>query len=264
MTPVTEIVNTLEMAAEARRILAPGLMALLSDRGRRDFDRITFRPRMMVDTRKMDLSVDLFGEKHFAPILVGPVHGAERFGKGDIARAASAAKTAAWSAQSEQISGSQKVHCLTLAGRTDWAEIDKVRKSVKKAFVLKGILTSGDAAAAVEHGVDGIVVSAYRPGIELAPPLLVLPEIAKAVNKRIPILLDGGIRRGSDVIKAIALGATAVLVARPVLWALAAYGETGVRTVLEMLQTEMARDMAMLGKLTPAQLGADCIRVHSR
>ena len=82
----------------------------------------------------------------------------------------------------------------------------------------------------------------------MAAPIEVLPAIAEAVAGKAPILIDGSFRRGSDIMKALALGARAVMLGRPALWALAAYGSAGVQTMLEMLQTELARDMAMCGK----------------
>ncbi|MBM3788080.1 MAG: hypothetical protein FJW30_27360 [Acidobacteria bacterium] len=266
-TPVQEIVNSFEMEAAAARHLSPALMDEVRGGDRRAYERITFRPRMMVDTRKMDLSVELWGEKHFAPIIVGPVFEPSRFGRGDLAAAAAAAKTSVFTAESPSLARNGKAVCFTLTGRADWTEIENMRKAAAGPFILKGILSAADAAEAVKRGVSGIVVSNYRPGVPenaLVAPMEMLPEIAKAASKRVPVLVDGGIRRGGDVIKAIALGASAVLVARPVLWAFAAYGEAGVKTQLEMLQTEMARDMAMLGKLTPAQLGPDSVKVHSR
>jgi isopentenyl diphosphate isomerase/L-lactate dehydrogenase-like FMN-dependent dehydrogenase len=264
-TPLGEYVNTFEMETAAAQRLSPALMAEVASGDRRAFEKITFRPRMMVDTRKMDLSVELWGERHFTPILAGPVFEPSRFGAGDILKGAAAAKAGAFRAISPTLSTNGKAVCLTLTARTDWSEIEKVRKSESLPVILKGVLSAADAVAAVERGVAGIVVSNYRPGVEgLVAPLDVLPSIAKAVGKQVPVLLDGGIRRGADVIKALALGAKAVLVARPVIWGLATHGEAGVRTVLEMLQTGMARDMAMLGKRTPAEVGPESIKVHSR
>jgi isopentenyl diphosphate isomerase/L-lactate dehydrogenase-like FMN-dependent dehydrogenase len=97
-----------------------------------------------------------------------------------------------------------------------------------------------------------------------AEPVAVLPAISEAVAGRIPLLVDGGFRRGSDVLKAIALGATAALVCRPVLWGLAAYGAPGAQKVVEMLQSELARDMVQVGAVNLAAIRRDHIRVHSR
>ena len=91
---------------------------------------------------------------------------------------------------------------------------------------------------------------------------LQLPAIVDAVAGRVPVLVDGGFRRGTDILKALAFGARAVLIGRPVMWGLAAYGADGVQAVLEMLQTELARYMAMCGRTRVALLGRDMLRVH--
>jgi isopentenyl diphosphate isomerase/L-lactate dehydrogenase-like FMN-dependent dehydrogenase len=98
----------------------------------------------------------------------------------------------------------------------------------------------------------------------MAAPIEVLPAIAEAVAGKVPILIDGSFRRGSDILKALALGARAVMLGRPPLWALAAYGSAGVQTMLEMLQTELARDMAMCGKPNPKSLDPAVVKIHAR
>jgi 4-hydroxymandelate oxidase len=131
-----------------------------------------------------------------------------------------------------------------------WPDIAWLRSLTRMPIVLKGILTSEDAALAVEHGVDAIVVSNHggRQVDGTLATIEALPEIAERVGGRIEILLDGGIRRGTDVLKALALGAKAVLIARPYLWGLAANGEEGVRRVLDMLRDEIDCAMAQLGR----------------
>ena len=91
-----------------------------------------------------------------------------------------------------------------------------------------------------------------------------LPSIVKAVGKQAPVLIDGSYRRGTDIMKALAFGARAVLVARPPIWGLAAYGATGVQTVMEMLQSELARTMAMCGKPTLASIDSSVVRISRR
>jgi isopentenyl diphosphate isomerase/L-lactate dehydrogenase-like FMN-dependent dehydrogenase len=98
----------------------------------------------------------------------------------------------------------------------------------------------------------------------MAAPIEVLPAIAEAVAGKAPILIDGSFRRGADILKALALGARAVMLGRPPLWALAAYGSAGVQTMLEMLQTELARDMAMCGKPNLQSLGPGLVKIHAR
>ncbi|MGH7246708.1 MAG: alpha-hydroxy acid oxidase, partial [Pseudomonadota bacterium] len=129
---------------------------------------------------------------------------------------------------------------------------------------LKGIMSPDDARTAVERGVEGIVVSSYagRSVSGLAAPMEMLAAIAGAVGGKAPILIDGGFRRGSDVLKAIALGARAVLVGRPSLWGLAAYGADGVQTIMELLQTELARDMAMCGCVDIKAIDRRVVKIH--
>jgi len=123
----------------------------------------------------------------------------------------------------------------------DWAFVDKLRKFTKMKIVLKGIEAPEDAKLAVEHGVDGVLVSNHggrametgRATIED------LPEVVDAVNGRIPVFVDGGIRRGSDALKALALGAKAVGIGRPYLWALTSFGQSGVERVLDILNAEL-------------------------
>ena len=131
-----------------------------------------------------------------------------------------------------------------------WPDIAWLRSSTRLPIVLKGIMTGEDAALAVEHGVDGIIVSNHggRQVDGTLATIDALPEIVECVAGRIEILLDGGIRRGTDVLKALALGAKAVLIARPYLWGLAAGGEEGVRQVITMLRDEIDCAMAQLGR----------------
>jgi isopentenyl diphosphate isomerase/L-lactate dehydrogenase-like FMN-dependent dehydrogenase len=98
----------------------------------------------------------------------------------------------------------------------------------------------------------------------MTAPIEVLPAIAEAVAGKAPILIDGSFRRGADILKALALGARAVMLGRPPLWALAAYGAAGVQTMLEMLQTELARDMAMCGRPNLKSLDPSLVKVHAR
>ncbi len=123
-------------------------------------------------------------------------------------------------------------------------------------LLLKGILTGEDARLAVEAGVQGIVVSNHG-GRQLdgAPATLdVLPEIVEAVDGRAEVYLDGGVRRGTDVMKALGLGARAVLVGRPILWGLATGGEDGVRAVLSMLKAELELAMTLAGRRAVADI----------
>ena len=141
------------------------------------------------------------------------------------------------------------VHDLFDATLT-WDAVAWLRKQTHLPLLLKGILTADDARIAVEHGVDGVIVSNHG-GRQLdgAPPSIeALPEVVDAIHGRTAVLMDGGVRRGTDVLKALALGAQAVCIGRPYLWALAAAGEAGVRDVLRLLKEELALAMALSGR----------------
>jgi (S)-2-hydroxy-acid oxidase len=130
-----------------------------------------------------------------------------------------------------------------------WEFLDRLRKVVSVKLLVKGIVTGEDAVLSVEHGVDGIVVSNHggRNEETLRPTIECLPEIVDAARGRIPIFLDGGIRRGTDVFKALALGAAAVGIGRPQAWGLAAFGQSGVESVLDILARELRTIMRQAG-----------------
>ncbi|KAJ5966204.1 hypothetical protein N7481_012918 [Penicillium waksmanii] len=131
-----------------------------------------------------------------------------------------------------------------------WKEtISFLRQNSKMKIILKGVMAPEDAQLAIEHGVDAIVVSNHGGRqLDCAPSTIqALPEIVAAVRGRIPVILDGGIRHGSDVFKALALGADFVLVGRPALWGLAYNGRNGVETVMNILERELSRTMALSG-----------------
>jgi 4-hydroxymandelate oxidase len=152
---------------------------------------------------------------------------------------------AAWGADSTFI---QYVHDL-LDPTLTWDAVAWLKSTTRLPILIKGVLTPEDADRAVSAGADGIVVSNHG-GRQLDGAIATidaLPDIADRVAERLPILLDGGIRRGTDVIKALALGARAVLIGRPYLWGLAAGGEAGVRRVLDLLRAELELAMALCG-----------------
>jgi 4-hydroxymandelate oxidase len=266
---------------------------------------------MCIPTLDLDLSVELFGQQHFAPILVGPVADQRRYhAEGELAtvRGASAAraavvvssrssesisevaahtKTPLWYAvDADADSGAQKdAHravaagcttvCITIGAsdagkrlaraRVDWKAIDEIRRGLDVPIVIKGVMDARVAAEAIEHGVRGIVVSNHGalPAGGNAP-IEIVSSIADAVGGRAALLVDGSFRRGTDILKALVLGAQAVLVARPVMWALAGYGAEGVQTLIEMLQTDVARQMGALGASNLATLTRSMVKVHSR
>jgi 4-hydroxymandelate oxidase len=302
-------------------------------RNRDAFQRLTLRPRMLVDVGKLDLSLELFGSRIEMPILVAPTGGHQQANPdGELAtmRGACAVKTimvvsTASSYPIEKIGAAAqgpfwfqlyagpdlnttrerveralaagaKAICLTVDGKyvshrerlirdrqsslgppgqpppmarrrtaqapaypyhvepqftaqLTWRFVDELTAYAKVPVLIKGILTAEDARLAIEHGVAGIVVSNHGGRyLEFTPSTIeALPEIVDAVQDRIPVLMDGGIRRGTDVLKALAIGARAVLIGRPPLWGLGAFGQAGVSRVLEMLQTELALAMGLSG-----------------
>ncbi|MBS0589281.1 MAG: alpha-hydroxy-acid oxidizing protein [Proteobacteria bacterium] len=142
-----------------------------------------------------------------------------------------------------------------------WAFLDKLRKLVTVKLIVKGIVTGEDAALACEHGVDGIVVSNHggRNEETLRATIDCLPEVVAAVKGRVPVFIDGGIRRGTDVFKALALGATGVGIGRPQVWGLAAFGQAGVESVLDIYTRELKQIMRQAG--TPDIRAIDASRV---
>ena len=130
-----------------------------------------------------------------------------------------------------------------------WQYIDAVRKMVKGKMLIKGILDPEDAKLAIEHGADGITVSNHGGrSMDYGPSTLeVLPEIVAAVNGRIPVLFDSGIRRGADIFKALALGANGVQIGRTARWGLAAFGTAGAQRMIEILQQELVQVAAAAG-----------------
>ncbi|MGL4621124.1 alpha-hydroxy acid oxidase [Chroococcidiopsis sp.] len=130
-----------------------------------------------------------------------------------------------------------------------WKDLAWLRSLVPLPLVVKGILRSDDAIRAVEVGADAIIISNHG-GRQLDGAIATIDavsEIVAAVGDRVEVLMDGGIRRGTDILKALALGAKAVLIGRPVLWGLAVAGETGVQHVLEILRDELSLAMALSG-----------------
>ncbi len=310
IAPPDELANVTEFEDAARRKLGAAAFARIADGDRGALDRITFRPRMMVSTMGLDLSLDLLGQTMFAPILVGPASRQHQvYPEGEAATATGAAAARALIVTAEESGtplaetaraaqpcwrqfypdadvdhllariaearrGGCTAACLTVgeAGARErlagygWERIERLCGLAGLPLVLKGIMHPDDAAEAAKRGVEAIVVSTHgaRRRAGTADPITALPAIAEAVAGRIPILIDGGIRRGGDVLKALALGATAALVCRPALWGLAAYGAHGVRQVIELLQTELARDMVQLGAETLRDIRRDHVRVHRR
>jgi len=310
IAPRVDLINVLEFENMAERKLASTVYATIAGSDRAFFDRITFRPRMMVPTTHLDLTISLFGEKMFAPVMVGPIAHLQNYhpdGEVGMVRAASAAKswmvvssesslplekiaaeskTTLWyqvfpeedlsavrAKMDRAVKAGCKAVCITVGAPipnsktrppVSWTTIDQIRNGIGVPVLIKGIMTPQEADAAVKRGIEGIVVSNYggllTPG--MASSMEMLPSIVAAVGGKAPILIDGSFRRGSDIFKALAFGATAVMVGRPVVWGLAAYGPEGAQQVLEMLQTEVARDMAHCGKPTIKDIDRTVVKLH--
>jgi 4-hydroxymandelate oxidase len=313
LVPRAELVDVLEYETQARLALGPAKIAPVLGSDRTVTDRITLRPRMNIPTRDLDLTSNLFGDQHFAPIIVGPIADQKRFhpdGEVAMARGASAAKAAmvvssdaslplATVAQAattplwlqvyanspkvkdvlaEASAANAKAVIVTLnagtsasgpatpaSARIDWAAVDAVVKGTSLPVIVKGITRPQDAKEAVARGARGVVVSNYRGGnaAALSGTLLLVTPVVQAVGDQIPVLVDGNFRRGTDILKALGFGAKGVLIGRPVMWGLAAYGADGVQGVVEMLQTELARYMCMCGRLSLAAVSPDLLRVHA-
>lgn len=312
VAPRDELVNVPELEAEAARVVTPDLARAIAGGDRAAFDRVTFRPRMMVNCLGLDLRVELAGMPLFAPILVGPVADQQRFHpEGELAtvRGAGAANAAvvvssrtsrplealaavattplllqvfdhdgpAENRARAKAAEAAGCRALVVTGgvpdaktgrptRLDLGQVDVLASATALPVLVKGITSAEDARAAVRRGARGLVVSTY--GLPEAPgrraPLETIAPVVEAVGERVPVVVDGGFRRGTDIMKALALGARAVLVARPAMWGLAAYGADGVQTVVELLQTELGRVMACCGAPTVAAITRQMIKVHGR
>ena len=158
--------------------------------------------------------------------------------------------------------GNGHVRQIVMSAEISWDDVDRLRRITSLPIVLKGLLHPDDVRLALHHGVDGLMLSNHGGRqLDTVPSTIeLLPEVVAAVGGRIPVLLDGGIRRGTDVVKALALGAVAVGIGRPVLWGLAARGEPGVRQVLELLREELDHTLALCGATGPSDLTADLVR----
>jgi 4-hydroxymandelate oxidase len=137
-----------------------------------------------------------------------------------------------------------------------WDYLDRIRRVTSMKIVVKGIVTREDAASAVEAGADAVYVSNHGGRAEASGrgALESLPEVVEAVNGRVPVMIDSGFRRGTDIFKALALGADAVCIGRPYIWGLAAFGQPGVEKVLEMLKAELSMVMGQVGARTIADI----------
>ncbi|CAL5439410.1 unnamed protein product [Camellia sinensis] len=299
------------------------------------FRRITFRPRVLVDVSRIDMSTTILGYPTSAPIMIAPtgLHKlAHPEGEVATARAAAACNTImamSFSAdctveevykrrdvtavlvqraerngfkaimltvdtprlgrreadiknkmiapQPKNLEGLLSTEAVsdngsklaafaaeTLDPSLCWKDIDWLRSVTSLPILVKGVLTAEDAIKAMEIGVAGIVVSNHGARqLDYSPATItVLEEVVRAVGGKIPVLIDGGVRRGTDIFKALALGAQAVMIGRPVLYGLAAKGEYGVRSVIEMLKDELELTMALSGCPTVKDITRSHVRTE--
>jgi isopentenyl diphosphate isomerase/L-lactate dehydrogenase-like FMN-dependent dehydrogenase len=143
-----------------------------------------------------------------------------------------------------------------------WKDVDWLASLTRLPLVLKGVLRGDDARRSLSHGVSGIIVSNHG-GRQLdgaIPGITALPEVVEAVGGQAEVYVDGGVRRGTDIVKSLALGARAVLIGRPVVWGLAWDGAEGVMTVLEMLRNEFEIAMGLVGAATVGDITRDLVR----
>jgi isopentenyl diphosphate isomerase/L-lactate dehydrogenase-like FMN-dependent dehydrogenase len=143
-----------------------------------------------------------------------------------------------------------------------WRDVERLASDSRLPVLVKGVITREDALLACEHGAAGIVVSNHggRQLDGVAATIDALPEVVEAVEGRVEVLVDGGIRRGGDVVKALALGARAVLAGRAPLWGLAVGGESGARHVLELLRDEILLALKLVGCASPAEVTRDRVQ----
>jgi len=151
---------------------------------------------------------------------------------------------------------------MRFQAKLDWSFLDQLCGYAKVPVLVKGVLTPEDAQLSIQHGAAGVVVSNHGGRYLDGDPATidVLPEIVDAIGSRATVLIDGGFRRGTDVLKALAIGAKAVLVGRPPLWGLGAMGAEGVQRVMEILRNELAMAMALAGRPSIASIDRSLIR----
>ena len=147
-----------------------------------------------------------------------------------------------------------------------WEYLQRLRDIWPRKLVIKGIVTREDAELAVDHGVDGLIVSNHGGRAEDSGRATIdsLPEVVAGVRGRVPVLLDGGVRRGTDVFKALAMGATAVGIGRPYIWGLASFGQEGVEKVLEILRRELLFTMRQAGTRSIAEISSSYVVENRR
>src|SRR5437867_929094 len=247
---------------------------------RRAFETVTFRPRSAVATTGADLRTTVLGTTLNLPFLLAPVGSSRLFyPRGEVA-AAKAAGAAGTTYILSTLSGCRLEDVKAATSRpawyqvylvggalaqsvVTWADMRWIRDLWKGPIVVKGVHTSEDARQALAAGAQALVVSNHggRQLDGVPATLRVLPEVLEAVDGLAEVLVDGGIRRGGDVAKALCLGARAVLVGRAYAYGLAAAGEAGVARAIEILRTELVRTLKLLGCESTAALDRSYVNV---
>ena len=345
-----EALNVFDLEEVARKNLPPAHFGFLTTgvndevtlrANREGFSRFKIRSRRLVDTRHIDMSIELFGSRWPTPIILAPVASQRAFHEdGELATARGAKTgnhlqilstnttvsieevtasrgvpvwfqlypTARWSVTEGLVKRAQASGCPVVALTVDqatggsretlararkrdervcshchdqtagagfirkpmykdldtaglsgsstphltWEFVDRLKDMTSMKVVLKGIVTEEDAKLAVEHDVDGVIVSNHGGRGEESGRSTIesLPEVVEAISGRIPVLIDSGFRRGTDIFKALALGAKGVCIGRPYLWGLSAFGQPGVERALELLTKELEMAMRMNGTPT--------------
>jgi 4-hydroxymandelate oxidase len=145
-----------------------------------------------------------------------------------------------------------------------WDTLQRLRETTDLPILVKGVMTAEDTERALKHGMSGVIVSNHgaRQLDSVGGTIEALPECVKAAGGKMPVLIDGGFRRGTDIFKALALGATAVGIGRPYLWGLGAFGRRGVERVIELLRSELAVDMGMAGVAKISQIDRSFVRIR--
>jgi isopentenyl diphosphate isomerase/L-lactate dehydrogenase-like FMN-dependent dehydrogenase len=344
ITKAQEAINVFDFHEAAKAKFPPGhytYMSMGTDNGgtlaanREGFEKFRLRMRRLVDTREIDTSVEIFGERYPLPILIAPCGSQKAYHEEGEVAVARAARTRgveqilstvtssavedvnqgrgrpvwyqlyvdeAWEVTEAVIKRVEAAGCPVLAVTVDlpvsnreaaarhrrdinpacmschapnagvippkpmfeglarsetdrsfldWDYIDRIRDATSMRLMLKGIVTAEDAMLAIEHGVEGIIVSNHGGRAEDSGRSTIesLPEVVDAVNGRIPVIVDSGFRRGTDIFKALALGADAIAIGRPYLWGLGTFGQEGVETVLDILKREFEIVMRQAGTL---------------
>src|SRR5579885_753842 len=269
-------------------------------RNRLALDSLAFRPRVLRDVSRIELSRKVLGKTLRIPVMLAPVGSLESFepgGGGTVAKAAAQGGTRVYQlyVRGDQafvdehldraLAAGYDALCLTVdtaiysrrerdistrfakpwrrgvvgmdyQAALNWSDVKRIRAKYDRPLILKGIATAEDAVIACDHGVAAVYVSNHG-GRQLdhgRGTLDVLPEVVSAVKGRAAVIIDGGFSRGTDIIKALALGADAVAIGRLYLYGLAAAGQMGVVRILELLETELRVSMGLLGVDSVAKL----------